>query len=561
MNCEQAEDILSAYLDNILETTERTEVETHLAGCAECTETLAEYRRYDGLLREEPRMEAPEGLRARIFESEEFTKLLRELERGDDSEHDTPAASPGRRRATASWPRHGLQIAAALALVLGSALLVTQGLLHSSSPSSRRTQPITISGNGQQAPLAAGNRVVYLRAGMLWSAPENGVGVAQRLSPAGTRVAGWAVSPGGQLVAYIDAASGRIHVIRSDGQSDQLVGSSPVAPQSSENWNNAAGQAARGGIVWSPDGQQIAYVAATSPSTTTLRVMNADGTNDRAVDGAGGDALIATPVWSADSLRVAYTRSSQGTQSIWAYSEDLLKTQELAAQPDGSDANAMASQMAWLPDTVHPTLTWAATDGQSVTGLFAQPLLSSADPIRLDPDAARAMSASYSARGNGAWVVAGADGSLSMISASTPGSALTANVGNPLSAAVWSPAGDVAAYVTASGDLGFWTPGSAPVIVAHGVSGAPSWSADGKQLAVALPEGVLSVHVENSASVRIARISDVGGAVSFTWAPDGHALAIAAPDGVAVANADGSHERSVDSQAADTSALTWTVAK
>lgn len=560
MNCEQAEDILSAYLDNILETTERTEVESHLAGCAECSETLGAFRRDDALLREAPRLEAPDSLRARIFESDEFTKLLRELERGDNAERNTPAASPGHRRGTANWPRRGLQIAAALALVLGSALLVTQGLLHSSPSSRRAQQPITISGNGQQAPLAAGNRVVYLRAGMLWSAPENGVGLAQRLSPAGTRVAGWSVSPDGQLVAYIDAASGSIHVMRGDGQGDQIVGSAIIAAQTSGVWSTAAGQAARAGIVWSPNGEQIAYIAATSATTTTVRLMNADGTNDRAVDGSGA-ALVASPVWSADSLRVAYTRSSQGAQSVWAYSEDLQKTQQLAAQADDADPNASASQMSWLPDTVHPTLTWAAVDGQNVTGIFAQPLLSEAAPVRLTSDVGNAASASFSSRGNGTWVVAGADGSLTILSAITPGETLSVNAGSPLSAVVWSPAGDVAAYVTSSGSLGVWTPGGAPVVVTRGVSGAPIWSADGKQLAVALPGGVLSVQVTNGASVHVARISDVGGAVSFAWAPDAHALAIATPGGVTVANADGSHERAVDSHAADTSALTWTVAK
>lgn len=559
MNCEQAEDILSAYLDNILDTPQRAEVEAHLAGCAVCAGTVAEFRRYDGLLRAAPRMQAPEALRARIFESDEFTKLLRELDSGDDSQHDTPAASPGRRHAATHWPRRGLQIAAALALILGSALLVTQGLLHS-SPSGRRSQPITISGNGQQAPLAAGNRVVYLRGGVLWSAPETGAGVAQRLSPAGTRVAGWGVSPDGQLVAYIDAASGRIHVIRGDGQSDQLIGSTSVTAQTSDFWNTAAGQAVSASVVWSPNGEQIAYIAATSPTTTTLRLMNADGTNDRAVD-SSASALIASPVWSADSLRVAYTQTTQGAQSVWAYSEDVLKAQQLAAQSDGLDVWATARQMAWLPDTVHPTLTWAATDGQHVTGVFAQPLLSSADPVQLTPTGAQVASASFSSRGNGTWIVGGADGSLTMISATTPGPALSTDAGSPLSAVVWSPAGDVVAYVTANGSLGFWTPGSAPVIVTHGVSGAPVWSADGKQVAVALPGGVLSMRVTNGAAAHVARISDADGSVSFVWAPDAHALAITTPSGVTLANADGSRERAVDTQAADTSALTWTVAK
>lgn len=559
MNCEQAEDILSAYLDNILETPQRGEVESHLAQCAACTETLAEYRRYDGLLRVAPRTAAPEHLRARIFESEEYKRLLRELDRDSDGDRNTPAASPGRRRGPATWPQRGLQIAAALALVLGSALLVTQGLLHS-SPSSRRGQPITISGNGQQAPLAAGNRVVYQRAGILWSAPEAGVGLAQRLSPGGTSVAGWAVSPDGQRIAYIDAASGRIHIIRADGQSDQSLGSSSVLASGSGFWRSDAGRAVSAGVVWSPSGEQIAFVAATSPSTTALHLMNADGTNDRVVDDGAG-SLIADPVWSADSLRVAYTRSSESAQSIWAYSEDLLKSQQLAAQTDVNDAAANAMDMVWLPDAVHPALTWAASDGQAVTGVFSQQLLSTDSPVRLTSVDAKLTSVSFSARGNGTWAVAGANGSLAMISVSAPGAAISVSTGDAVRSVVWSPAGDVAAFVTSSGDLGIWTPGSAPKVFAHGVSGAPTWSIEGKLLAVSLPDGVLTVQVANGASVRVSRITSAGGSVALAWAPGGHTLAIEAPSGVTIVSADGSHERSVDSQPADSATVTWTLAK
>ncbi|MGH2485528.1 MAG: zf-HC2 domain-containing protein, partial [Ktedonobacterales bacterium] len=333
MNCEQAEDILSAYLDNNIDPPQRSEFEGHLAGCAECSATLAEYRRFDAMLRAEPRVAPADSLRARIFESDEFAGILRSLDH--DDEHDdagrpTPTVGSGRRRATASWSRRGLQIAAVLALTLGSALLVTQGLLHS-SPSGRRSQPLTISGTGQQAPLAAGNRVVYLRDATLWSAPRNGPGIAQRLTPSGTRVAGWAVAPNGQTLAYIDARTGEIHVIRADGQSDQLVGAAAVAPTATGFWSSAAGLAVRGGLAWSPNGEQIAYLAASDEHSTTLRVMNADGTNDRAADSASG-AMFGAPVWSADSLRVAYTFTSHGAQNLCAYNEDLQSTRLLAAR-------------------------------------------------------------------------------------------------------------------------------------------------------------------------------------------------------------------------------------
>lgn len=559
MNCEQAEDILSAYLDNHIDPPQRSEFEGHLAGCAACSASLAEYRRFDDMLRAEPRVAPADSLRASIFESDEFAEILRSLDHGDDAGRPMPAAGPGRRRATASWSRRGLQIAAVFALALGSALLVTQGLLHS-SPSGRRSQPLTISGTGQQAPLAAGNRVVYLRDANLWSAPQNGPGIAQRLTPSGTQVTGWAVTPNGQTLAYIDATTGEIHVIRADGQSDQLVGAAAVAPQASGFWSSAAGQAVRAGLVWSPNGEQIAYLAASDEHTTTLRVMNADGTNDRAVDSTSG-AMFGAPVWSADSLRVAYTLSTQGAQSVWSYNEDLQATRQLAAQADPADASATATQIAWLPDTVHPTLTWAAVDGQSVTAVFTQALLHDGAPTRLTPVGARFSAASYTARGGGAWAVANADGSALDLLSATTGSDVTTPIGGAISALVWAPAGDVAAYVTSSGTLGLWTPGSAPVTLATGTHGAPVWSADGQRLAALLPQSVMVVHVSSGTAAQVARVGGEAGATSLAWAPDAHNLAIGGPGGVTLVAADGSQQRSVDGQPTGSAALAWTVAK
>jgi len=42
MNCEQVEELLSAYLDNMLAPEERRQVSAHLQTCRSCTQALAD---------------------------------------------------------------------------------------------------------------------------------------------------------------------------------------------------------------------------------------------------------------------------------------------------------------------------------------------------------------------------------------------------------------------------------------------------------------------------------------------------------------------------------------
>src|SRR5260221_3554177 len=174
------------------------------------------------------------------------------------------------------WRSGAWRVAAVLALVIGSALLIKQGLLHSGSTTGQGA-PRTIAGPDGSAPLAAGPRAVYLHDGTLWSVLGSGAGLAQRLTPASVRVGGWAGSPDGRLVAYVDASSGRIHVIRSDHQSGQSIGS-------------AGGLAMRANPAGSPGGTHIAYVARAAGGQTTPRLMTADGRNDVAVGSPAGGA-------------------------------------------------------------------------------------------------------------------------------------------------------------------------------------------------------------------------------------------------------------------------------
>ncbi|WP_126552075.1 anti-sigma factor family protein [Dictyobacter kobayashii] len=67
MNCEQVKDLLSAYLDDQLTAYERQSVAAHLPSCLQCNAILADYRRFDTLLSQVPRVSPPPDLRYRIL--------------------------------------------------------------------------------------------------------------------------------------------------------------------------------------------------------------------------------------------------------------------------------------------------------------------------------------------------------------------------------------------------------------------------------------------------------------------------------------------------------------
>jgi Tol biopolymer transport system component len=80
MNCEQVEERLSAYLDNMLAPDERRAVTLHLQTCPRCMALLAELRQNDILLAQLPRVAPSPVLRERLF----LLPEVRELSKGAD---------------------------------------------------------------------------------------------------------------------------------------------------------------------------------------------------------------------------------------------------------------------------------------------------------------------------------------------------------------------------------------------------------------------------------------------------------------------------------------------
>ena len=92
MNCEQVEELLSAYLDNALALEERLAVATHLQGCSHCSTILADFQRLDALLSQQPRVSPDPALRDRIFSSLEYLELTGTFDSSIGRGHDTGSA-------------------------------------------------------------------------------------------------------------------------------------------------------------------------------------------------------------------------------------------------------------------------------------------------------------------------------------------------------------------------------------------------------------------------------------------------------------------------------------
>jgi anti-sigma factor (TIGR02949 family) len=67
MNCEEVRQLLDAYVDGELDSTRKTDVETHLAGCPYCQKAAEQIANFSSLLRTEMEVhKAPRELRSKI---------------------------------------------------------------------------------------------------------------------------------------------------------------------------------------------------------------------------------------------------------------------------------------------------------------------------------------------------------------------------------------------------------------------------------------------------------------------------------------------------------------
>jgi hypothetical protein len=546
MNCEQAEELLSAYLDDALEPGLSEQVREHLETCEHCHAILEDYRRLDAELATAPMVAPDESLRERLFASDEYKALLREQQEAADAptekSHRIIAAL---RPNSPLWSKALLPIAAAVALALLLTVLARQGVLpYFSTASHPVSTTVPFSGPGQSgAPLAAGPRVVYLRDGRLWSAPEQGPGLAQALTPEGVTVGAWAVSPmdgasGARRVAYIDTKTNALHLIRSDGQSDK-----------------ALSVKASGGLSWSPDGARLAYYAPGDNDAGILRIVNADGSGDRVI---GADSATTTAaVWNADGTWLAWTQTYPNAQSVWSYKVADNSSHQLATSADPQDTSATVAQLSWLPSALQPTVTWSATHNGAITGVFSASATGAAQ--RLTPVGATYRAADYTpARSVGVWLVASGK-ELSEVVATTPGLTSVASASDAVTAITWSPSGNVAAVVTA-GQLSLWSPGRGLTPVENAQTSGAAWSADGQSFAYAISDGAKMAKISGGNISAPRLISDAAKITTLAWAPDSKSVALATESAIIIATSDGVTQKQVDDARISDGRLNWSIA-
>lgn len=430
MNCEQAEERLSPYLDGMLTQDERREIAIHLQSCSRCMALLAEFRQNDILLARLPRVSPAASLHERIFSTPEMIELAKNAssrsfffdeptrslppiwqstsERIDRLRPVSPGSSHSPREATieisptpptiSTHPappapvrdkKHlatplKIVIAAAFILSLGTASLLSLSLHHTTAGADTAgaiTPPAAAPGSGQSIPLAAGTRFVFLQDYALWSTLADGSKQQpQRLTPPSVTVApGWLVSPtptghtAGDMLAYIDLRSATVHTIRSDGQQDTPIRQTllKTGGATASAWNSQMGETILNSLAWSKDGSMLAFVGdPTSSGQANLYLYSlATGKVQEILPGTRGS--VAHPAWSPDSTRMAFTVTQDGVTSVLDYNVRTRQVLDLsnlqAAQ--GTSANGVLT-LAWSPATSDPAVTWSLGSIGHITSLW-----------------------------------------------------------------------------------------------------------------------------------------------------------------------------------------------
>ncbi|HLH62219.1 MAG TPA: zf-HC2 domain-containing protein [Ktedonobacteraceae bacterium] len=583
MNCEQVEELLSAYLDNQLAMEERLEVTAHLRHCAHCSTIFADFRRNDALLRHLPRVSPDPALRQRIFSSQEYLELTGTFDaRGSSPEEDwtvpnlpashvrrnvtgrphlvalpggrstipSPAVrqSPGqahlaarRSRRPGTWSLVAIAVAAILLIVTGIGGFLGYNLRFQ-QPSTTSNGAITPPAAFQQpgVPLSAGMRFVFLRNGTLWSAlADSSSTQIDRLTPANVTVAtGWTVSPplpgrsAGDMLAYVDLQQARLHAIRSDGQQDTIIPlplfKAGVSPASM--WDTTTGMNILNSLAWSVDNSMLAFVAdPTGSGQTNLYIYSTQtGTVQMVPFPVKGSAVH--PVWSPDGVRLAFEVINAGTTSILDYNTQnhglLTITGNAAARSNSSDS---VLTLDWSPDINTPIITWSVGGIGHIHSLWERQVGAGESPqpaLLLSGDFAQAIYSRNGHGGVGSWLV------------------------------VTSTAGRA---------IGLWridiTPGSGMILLTGGKQVSdPQWSPDGRYIDYldALNAGVGVLHIINVATGFDSLIAQsVADNPTPAWSVDSQQLAYNTGTGIGIVNLQAGNQARYLKLRGSASAFTW----
>src|SRR5260221_426647 len=504
MNCEQVEELLSAYLDDALAPEDRREVAAHIQTCTNCSTLLAEFSRNDALLSHLPRVSPDPALRERIFSSPEFLELTGTFDAGTEvpkewtaprlpaksprqnpvgrpqlvaipggrSTLPTAAVNPRARRSTRQRRSSRrlavlfVSIAAVLIVAFAIASLLRLNFWLHQTPTAASGAITPPTGSQQGGPLSAGLRVVFLSQGTLLSVLSDGSRQADRLTPANVTVAeNWVVSPAqagssaGDKLAYIDLQGAFVHVIRSDGQQDTIVKQPLFKPgvQAVNVWDTGTGATILNSLAWSKDGSMLAFVADPNGTGQTRLYIYSTETGTVQMVPPSSKGSVSHPVWSPDGIRLAFEVTDNGVVSILDYNAQNhgVLTISSGINSEGNTGNSLLT-LDWSPSLDAPAITWSVGTIGHVRSLWmrrvgagemAQPLL------LLAGDYVQAIYSRNGDDGTGSWLVvtsvAGRAGDLWRIDV-TPGTGFVRLTnGRQVSFAQWSPGGMYVDYLDA----------------------------------------------------------------------------------------------------------------
>jgi len=408
MSSEQhVEDLLSAYLDNALTQDERASVAAHIQTCPSCNEVLADFRYFDALLAKQPHISPTAALRERIFSSPEYKELA-----GEASHPNTPVQSltsstknqqtvpqkrvqraqtsqpnfvsiPGTLRSTSQQEtkanirvpqRRSRQLQRLMQVMIAASLLLTVGVGSFIGWSLWQAQNrVAQDAHGilppqdlrQGGPLPAGIRSVFFYDGSLWSAPTDGHSQAVRLTPATVTVAPhWVVRPAlpnsraGNLLAYVDMRQGLLHIIRSDGQSDTAIQQLLLKDGAASSWNTDVSSTILSSLSWSPDGTMLAFLAA--PTGTPALYTCTVSTGQVQAIAVSGKGAVSHPVWSPNSIRIAFESMHNNVTSILDYNtqtHSILTVVPTVATTNYPDDSVLA--LDWAASNATTAITWS----------------------------------------------------------------------------------------------------------------------------------------------------------------------------------------------------------